>query len=98
MSIQQHLDNDKGWLFFCASVLVPVDLKDVVVVLDELNHDTVTDVLVLHCFQTRSHTEKEGEETKNKTKKERQWDFIRAAKENCVDNLVINDIRGFSSL
>lgn len=69
MSIQQHLDNDEGWPFFCAASLVPVDLKDIIIVLDELNHDTVTDVLVLHCFKTGSHAEKEGEETKNQTRK-----------------------------
>lgn len=54
---------------FCAALSVPVDLEDVVVVLDELRHDTVTDVLVLHCFKTRGHAEKEGDEMKNKTRK-----------------------------
>lgn len=61
MSIQ-HLDNNKGGLFFCAAFSVSVGLKYIAVVLDELDHNLVTDILVLHCFKTRSHTRKEGEE------------------------------------
>lgn len=65
MSIQ-HLDDNKGRQFFCAAFSVSVSLKYAAVVLDELDHDLVADILVLYCLETRSHAEKEGVERKNK--------------------------------
>lgn len=49
-------------MFFCAAL--SVGLKYIVVVLDELDHDLVTYILVLHCFKTWSHAGKEGAGTK----------------------------------
>lgn len=64
----QHLDNDKRW--FCVVFFVCVGLKDTAVVLDEFDHYLVTDVLVLHCFETGNNAGKEEDKNnifKNKT-------------------------------
>lgn len=53
------LDNDKRRLFLLFD-FVCVRLKDAAVVLDEFDHDLVTDILVLYCFEARSHTEDAG--------------------------------------
>lgn len=52
-------------MFVCAVLSASIGLKYNVVVLDELDHDLVTDMLVPHCFKTWSHTGKERAETKN---------------------------------
>lgn len=57
----RHLDNNDSPLLFREGF--PVGLKYITVVLDELDHDLVTDILVLHCFKAWSHTEKEGAQT-----------------------------------
>lgn len=51
-------------MFVSAALSVSVGLKYNAEVLDELDHDLVTDILVLHCFKTWSHTGKEGAEIK----------------------------------
>lgn len=63
MSIQ-HLDNDKGRQFICAAFFLSVGLKYAVVVLDEFDHDLVTDVLFLQRFETRSHTGKDRDKNR----------------------------------
>lgn len=62
-------------MFVCEALSVLVGLKYNAEVLDELDHDLVTDILVLHCFKTWSHTGKEGAEIK-KNKKLKQTDDI----------------------
>lgn len=62
MSIQ-HLGDDLGRLLLCAASSVA--LKYAAVVLDELDHDLVTDVLILHRLQTRTHARKQGKEIRN---------------------------------
>ena len=55
---KRHLDGDESRLSFCAVLFVCVALEDTAVALDEFDHDFVTDVLVPHRVETRSHTAK----------------------------------------